>query len=139
MKPKSRKEILDVCQSNFFNYSTLTKVMIVISILLSAGSIALYLCGYILPTIQDVVYGEIVGWEIVWKICLAVILYYILQFANLIFISIGGSAMCREEEWDTIDFAKAWVNFYEYEKYIDTKDLEDLEDLEDLNDENSDK
>lgn len=139
MKPKSRKEILDVCQNNFLNYSSLTKVMIVISILLSAGSIALYLCGYILPAIQDVVYGRIVGWEIVWKICLAVILYYILQFANLIFISIGGSAMCREEEWDTIDFAKAWVNFYEYEKYIDTKDLEDLEDLEDLNDENSDK
>lgn len=133
MKPKSRKEILDVCQNNFLNYSSLTKVMIVISILLSAGSIALYLCGYILPTIQGIVYGEIVGWEIMWKICLAVILYYILQFANLIFVSIGGSAMCREEEWDTIDFAKAWVNFYEYEKYIDNKDLEDL------NDENSDK
>jgi hypothetical protein len=136
MKPKSRKEILDVCQSNFWNYSTLTKVMIVISVLLSAGSIALYLCGYILPAIQGVVYGEIVGWGIVWEVCLAFVLYYILQFANLIFVSIGGSAMCREEEWDTLDFAKAWVDFYEYEKYIDT---EDLEDLEDLNDENSDK
>ena len=136
MKPKSRKEILDVCQSNFFNYSTLTKVMIAISVLLSAGSIALYLCGYILPAIQGVVYGEIVGWGIVWEVCLAFVLYYILQFANLIFVSIGGSAMCRDEEWDTIDFAKAWVDFYEYEKYIDT---EDLEDLEDLNDENSDK
>ena len=133
MKPKSRKEILDVCQSNFFNYSTLTKVMIAISVLLSAGSIAFYLCGYILPAIQGVVYGEIVGWEIVWEVCLAFVLYYILQFANLIFVSIGGSAMCREEKWDTLDFAKAWVDFYEYEKYIDT------EDLEDLNDENSDK
>ena len=133
MKPKSRKEILDVCQSNFFNYSTLTKVMIAISVLLSAGSIAFYFCGCILPAIQGVVYGEIVGWEIVWEVCLAFVLYYILQFANLIFVSIGGSAMCREEEWDTIDFAKAWVDFYEYEKYIDT------EDLEDLNDENSDK
>ena len=133
MKPKSRKEILDVCQSNFWNYSTLTKVMIVISVLLSAGSIALYLCGYILPAIQGVVYGEIVGWGIVWEVCLAFVLYYILQFANLIFVSIGGSAMCKEEEWDTLDFAKAWVDIYEYEKYIDT------EDLEDLNDENSDK
>lgn len=136
MKPKSRKEILDVCQSNFLNYSTLTKVMIAISVLLSAGSIALYLCGYILPAIQGVVYGEIVGWGIVWEVCLAFVLYYILQFANLIFVSIGGSAMCREEEWDTLDFAKAWVDFYEYEKYINT---EDLEDLEDLNDEDSDK
>ena len=133
MKPKSRKEILDVCQSNFLNYSTLTKVMIAISVLLSAGSLALYLCGYILPAIQGVVYGEIVGWGIVWEVCLAFVLYYILQFANLIFVSIGGSAMCKEEEWDTIDFAKAWVDIYEYEKYIDT------EDLEDLNDENSDK
>jgi hypothetical protein len=133
MKPKSRKEILDVCQSNFLNYSTLTKVMIAISVLLSAGSIALYLCGYILPAIQGVVYGEIVGWGIVWEVCLAFVLYYILQFANLIFVSIGGSAMCREEEWDTLDFAKAWVDFYEYEKYINT------EDLEDLNDEDSDK
>ena len=133
MKPKSKKEILDICQQNFWGYSTLTKVMIVISVLLSAGSIALYLCGYILPAIQGVVYGEIVGWEIVWEVCLAFVLYYILQFANLIFVSIGGSAMCREEEWDTLDFAKAWVDFYEYEKYIDT------EDLEDLNDENSDK
>ena len=133
MKPKSRKEILDVCQSNFFNYSTLTKVMIAISVLLSAGSIAFYFCGCILPVIQGVVYGEIVGWGIVWEVCLAFVLYYILQFANLIFVSIGGSAMCREEEWDTIDFAKAWVDFYEYEKYIDT------EDLKDLNDENSDK
>ena len=136
MKPKSRKEILDVCQSNFWNYSTLTKVMIVISVLLSAGSIALYLCGYILPAIQGVVYGEIVGWGIVWEVCLAFVLYYILQFANLIFVSIGGSAMCKEEEWDTLDFAKAWVDIYEYEKYIDT---EDLEDLENLNDESSDK
>ena len=133
MKPKSRKEILDICQSNFLNYSTLTKVMIAISVLLSAGSIALYLCGYILPTIQGVVYGEIVGWGIVWEVCLAFVLYYILQFANLIFVSIGGSAMCKEEKWDTLDFAKAWVDIYEYEKYIDT------EDLEDLNDENSDK
>ena len=136
MKPKSRKEILDVCQSNFWNYSTLTKVMIVLSVLLSAGSIALYLCGYILPAIQGVVYGEIVGWGIVWEVCLAFVLYYILQFANLIFVSIGGSAMCKEEEWDTLDFAKAWVDIYEYEKYIDT---EDLEDLENLNDESSDK
>ncbi len=124
MKPKSRKEILDVCQSNFFNYSTLTKVMIAISILLSAGSIALYLCGYILPAIQGVVYGEIVGWEIVWEVCLAFVLYYILQFANLIFVSIGGSAMCGEENWDTLDFAKAWVGFYELEGYIEDEDVD---------------
>ena len=119
MKPKSRKEILDVCKSNFWRYSSLTKFMIIISIVLSAAAVALYICGFLIPTISGIISGEIVGMAIIWKVCLACILYAGLQFANLILVSIGGSAMCREEDWDTIDFAKAWVDFYEYEKYIE--------------------
>ena len=124
MKPKSRKEILDICQSNFFNYSTLTKVLIVISVVLSAGSIALYLCGYILPTIQGIVYGEIVGWDIAWKIGLVFVYYAAVKFVNLFLVSIGGAAMCREENWDTEDFAKAWANMYKYEGLFDDENFE---------------
>lgn len=118
MKPKSRKEILDICQNNFWNYSTLSKILIIISILLSAAATVYYIGGYILPTIQGIINNEIVGLEIIWKICLGYILYYVLQFVNLFFISIGGSAVCREENWESIDFAKAWVNIYKYENYI---------------------
>ena len=133
MKPKNRQEILDICQSNFFNYSTLTKVAIIIAVVLSAGSLALYLCGYILPTIQGIVYGEIVGWDIVWKVCLAFLYYAGLHFVNLFCVSIGGATMCREENWDINDFSMAWMNMYEYVNYIES------EDLDDLNDEKSDK
>ena len=119
MKPKSRKEILDICQSNFFSYSTLTKVLIIVCVLLSAGALSVYLCGYILPTIRGVIYGDIVGWDIVWKVCIGYILYHVLKFVNLIFVCIGGAAMCREENWETLDFSKAWLNMYKYEKYID--------------------
>lgn len=135
MKPKSRKEILDVCQSNFFNYSTLTKVAIIIAVVVSAGSIALYLCGYILPTIQGIVYGEIVGWDIIWKVFLAFLYYVGLHFVNLICVSLGGATMCREESWDINDFSMAWMNMYKYMSYIETEEEEELEDLDDENSE----
>lgn len=125
MKPKSRKEILDVCQSNFLNYTTLTKVAIIIAVVLSAGSLALYLCGYILPTIHGVVYGQIVGWDIVWKVCLAFLYYGGLHFVNLFCVSLGGATMCREENWDINDFSMAWMNMYEYVNYIESEDLDD--------------
>lgn len=118
MRPKSRKEILDICQNNFWNYTTLSKIMIIISIVLSAGAVAYYIGGYIIPTLQGIINNDIVGWNVVWKLCLGYILYYVLQFANLIFISIGGVAVCREENWETIDFATAWVDLYKYDKYI---------------------
>ena len=125
MIPKSRKEILDICQNNFLNYSTLSKIMIFISVLLSAATLALYICMYVAPTLRDIVNGDIVGWQIVWRVCLGFILYYVWKLSNLICVSIGGSAMCREENWDTLDFAKAWVDLYEYEKYINSDDIDD--------------
>lgn len=130
MKPKSRKEILDVCQDNFLSYSTLTKVAITIAVVLSAGSLALYLCGYILPTIQGVVYGEIVGWNLVWRVCLAFLYYVGLHFINLFCVSIGGATMCREENWDINDFSMAWMNMYKYVDYTETEEEEDLENLD---------
>ena len=133
MKPKSRKEILDVCQSNFLNYSTLTKVAIIIAVVLSAGALSVYLCGYILPTIQGVIYGEIVGWDLAWRVCLAFLYYAGLHFVNLFCVSLGGATICREENWDINDFSMAWMNMYKYKKYIDTDDLENL------NDENSEE
>lgn len=125
MKPKSKKEILDTCQNNFFNYSTLSKIMIIISIVLSAAVLMLFVCGYIIPTAQDIIYGNIVGWNIVWRICLGFILYYVWKFANMISISIGGSAMCTEEKWEHLDFAKAWVNIYKYDKYLKDEENSD--------------
>ena len=119
MKPKNRKEILDTCQNNFWNYSTLSKVMIIISIVLSAAAVVYYICGYIIPTVQGIVHGDIIGWNIIWKICLGFILYYVLQFVNLICVSIGGSVICKEEKWESLDFAKSWMNIYKYDKYID--------------------
>jgi hypothetical protein len=118
MKPKSRKEILDVCQNHFWNYSTFNKIAIILALLLSAGAVALYLCGYVLPTIQGIVWGEIVGWNIVWRLCLMVILYFGLNFVNLLSVSLGGAIMCREEQWDINDFSMAWMNMYEFEKYL---------------------
>ena len=123
MKPKSRKEILDTCQNNFWNYSTLSKVMIIISVVLSAAAVVYYICGYVIPTIHGIINGDIVGWDILWKICIGYLLYYVLKLANLIFVCIGGSAMCREENWESIDFAKAWADIYKYDKYI--KDIMD--------------
>ena len=128
MKPKCKKDILDICQSNFWNYTTLSKIMIIISVALSAASVVYYLCGYIVPTVQGVINDEIVGWEFMWKICLGYILYYVLRIANFMFVAIGGSAVCREENWDTFDFAKAWVDIYKYEKYFD--DINDDENSE---------
>ena len=114
MKPKSRKDILNICWSNFSNYSTISKLLIITSVILSAATIAFYICRYIYPTIQGIVYGDIIGWDIVWKCCLVYLLHYVVQFINLIFVSIGGSAMCREENWDVKDFSIAWANMYEY-------------------------
>ncbi len=130
MTPKSRKEILDICMSDFFNYSTLSKGCIIFSLILSATVFALYICGYVVPTLQDIISGEIVGWNVIWNIFLAVILYFVSNFVNLICISIGGAAICSEENWDHMDFAKAWVDMYEYDEYL--KD-------EETNDENSEK
>ena len=118
MIPKSRKEILDICQSNFSNYSTLSKVFIIFSLILSAAVFASYICWYIVPTLQDIISGEIVGWNVIWRICLGVILYFVSHFANIFCISIGGAAICSEENWDHLDFAKAWVDMYEYEQYL---------------------
>lgn len=118
MNPKNRKEILDTCQNNFWNYSMLSKIMIIISIVLSAAAVVYYIGGYIIPTIQGIIHGDIVGWNIVWKVFLGFILYYVLYFVNIICVSIGGSAVCREENWDTIEFSKAWMDIYKYEKYL---------------------
>lgn len=118
MNPKNRKEILDTCQNNFWNYSMLSKIMIIISIVLSAAAVVYYIGGYIIPTIQGITHGDIAGWNIVWKVFLGFILYYVLHFVNIICVSIGGSAVCREENWDTFEFSKAWMNIYKYEKYL---------------------
>ena len=114
MKPKSRKDILNICWSNFSNYSTISKLFIITSVILSAATIAFYICRYIYPTIQGIVCGDIAGWDIVWRCCLVYLLHYVVMFINLIFVSIGGSAMCREENWEVKDFSIAWTNMYEY-------------------------
>ena len=116
LKPKSRKEILNTCQNNFYNYSISSKILIIIGIVLSAAATAYYIVGFIIPTIQGISYNTIIGWDIVWRIFLGFILYYILQFINLICISIGGTAICREENWESLEFARAWMNIYKYKK-----------------------
>lgn len=116
MKPKSRKDILDTCQSNFWDYSPLTKVLIIISLVLSAVTIALYICNYIYPVGCGIVSGDITGWHLVWKICFAFILYIVLRTVNLVFVSISGAAVCNEENWSIDDFAYAWLNMYKYEQ-----------------------
>ena len=126
MKPKNRKEILDTCQNNFWNYSTYSKVMIITSVVLSAALMAYYLVGFVIPTIQGIINNEIVGWNVILQIFLCYILYYVQRFINIIFICIGGSAVCREENWDTFDFANAWVDIYKYEDYLD--DINDTTD-----------
>ena len=117
MVPKYRNEILNICKNNFWKYSTLNKFLIIISIVLSATSIAYYICEFVVPTINGIVCCEIVGWKVISKICLLFVLYCILKLANIIFVSIGGYAICQEENWDNLDFAKAWVNTF---KYIDS-------------------
>lgn len=125
ISPKNKKEILEICQNNFFNYSTLTQTLIIISVVLSATALALYLTEYIIPTTQDIIYDRIEGWNIVWRIFLAFVLYYVLKIINIICVSIGGTMLCREEGWNIEDFSKAWVGFYKYEKYLkDEKDDE---------------
>lgn len=114
MKPKSRKDILNICWSNFSNYSTISKLFIITSVILSAATIAFYICRYIYPTIQGIVCGDFAGWDIVWRCCLVYLLHYVVLFINLIFVSIGGSAICREENWEVKDFSIAWMNMYEY-------------------------
>ena len=128
MKPKSRKEILDTCQNNFWNYTTLSKIMIIISVVLSAAVMAYYLVRFVIPTIQGIINNEIVGWNILLQIGLCYILYHVQRFINIVFVCIGGSAVCREENWETFDFAKAWVNIYKYEDYLE--DINDTTDIE---------
>lgn len=127
MKPKSREEILNTLQNNFWNYTTLSKILIIISILLSASSVVYYLCGQVFPTIQGIINGDITGWFVLWKICIVYLLYYVLRIVNIVFVCIGGSAMCREEQWESIDFAKAWVDLYQYEKYFNETNDEKYE------------
>lgn len=125
ISPKNKKEILEICQNNFFNYSTLTQILIIISVVISATAVALYLTEYIIPTTQDIIYDRIEGWNIVWRIFLAFVLFYVLKIINIICVSIGGTMLCREEGWNIEDFSKAWVGFYKYEKYLkDEKDDE---------------
>lgn len=124
MKPKSRKDILDICQSNFWDYSPLTKVLIIISLVLSAVTIALYICNYIYPVGCGIVSGDITGWHLVWKICFAFILYIVLRTVNLVFVSISGAAVCNEENWSIDDFAHAWLNMYKYEQDDDGENFE---------------
>lgn len=124
MIPKSRRDILNVCYDNFSNYSTLTKILIIASVVLSAISVALYICEYIYPTGYGIINGDITGWHIVWKICFAFILYIVLQTVNLVFVSISGAAVCNEENWEIDDFAKAWLNMYKYEQDAGDKNFE---------------
>lgn len=110
LNPKNRKEILDVCQNNFWNYSIITKFLIITNIILYAFMLSLYFCKYIYPTACDIIYGNIIGWDMFWKILIAFILYEIINSINLIFVSISGVALCKEENWDVENFAYAWMN-----------------------------
>ena len=124
MKPKNRKEILDICQNNFFNYSILTKIAIVFGLVASAGVLAAYIVLYIYPTICGIIYGQIIGWEIFWKTCLGYILYELYKGFNRLLISLGGAAMCIEEKWSADDFVKAWLNIYLYDEHTDDGESE---------------
>jgi hypothetical protein len=119
MEPKSRKEIINTCQNNFLNYSTFNQFLIIISVAMSAASVVYYICEFLIPILQGIVLCEIVGWQVLWKIILLFVLYCVLKIANIFFIAIGGFAMCQEENWDNLDFSKAWFNFFEHKKYID--------------------
>lgn len=125
MKPKNRKEIFDICQNNFFNYSILTRIVIVFGLVASAGVLAAYIVQYIYPTICGIICGQIIGWEIVWKICLGYILYELWNGFNSILISLGGAAMCMEEKWSTDDFVNAWLNIYQYDEHTDDRESEE--------------
>lgn len=113
MKPKNRKEILEICQEHFWYYSILTKFLISISVVLSAATLALYLWYCVLPISSGIIFGTIVGWDILWKLFIIFIFYEVFCAVNLIFVSIGGVAMCNEEKWETEDFAIAWMNAYD--------------------------
>ena len=110
MKPKNRKDILDTCQNNFWNYSGITKFLVVLCVLLSAAMMVLYICEYIFPTFMGIIDCEIVGWDIILRIGLGFMLYILMDGINIFLVSLGGVAMCREEKWDIEDFSNAWVN-----------------------------
>lgn len=110
MKPKNRKDILDTCQNNFWNYSGITKFFVVLSIFLSAAMTVLYICEYIFPTFMGIIDCEIVGWDIVWRIGIGFMLYILIESINIFLVSLSGVAVCREENWDIEDFSNAWVN-----------------------------
>lgn len=130
MKPKSRKDILNICQNNFSEYSLFTKVMIIISMLLSAAALGLYITKCILPIICGILNGEIIGIYIFLKIFLMILLYMVLRGINLFLISISGASICMEENWDTIDFAKAWLNMYKYEQYFNNDKSDEFDNSE---------
>lgn len=114
MKPKSRNDILDICWKNFPNYSISSKIFIILSVVLFSATILFYIGKYIYPTVLGIINGDIVGWNILWRCCIVYLLHYVVDFINLIFISIGGYAMCKEENWETQDFAISWMDMYEY-------------------------
>lgn len=110
MKPKNRKDILDTCQNNFWNYSVITKFLVVLCVFLSAAMTVLYICEYIFPTFMGIIDCEIIGWDIVWRIGIGFMLYILIDSINIFLVSIGGVAVCREENWEIEDFSNAWVN-----------------------------
>jgi hypothetical protein len=129
-QPKCRKDILNTVQDNFWNYSTVTKILIIIGIVSSVATFGIYIEKYICPTILYIYSGDIFGWEIVWRLGLAYILYEVWRGLNLIFVSLGGAAICMEEKWDNMDFAKAWMNMDKYEKYFNNNSSDENSDFE---------
>lgn len=130
MKPKSRKDILNICQNNFGGYSLFTKVMIIISVLLSSAALGVYVAKYVFPIICGIINGDIVGIYILLKICLIILLYIALRGINLFLVSVCGASICMEEKWDTIDFAKAWLNMYKYEVYFKNDKSDEIDNSE---------
>lgn len=129
-QPKCRKDILNTVQNNFWNYSTATKIIIIIGLVSSAATLGIYIGKYICPTIINISSGDIFGWELVWRLGLAYILYEVWRGVNLIFVSLGGAAICMEEKWDNMDFAKAWLNMNKYEKYFNNNSSDENSDFE---------
>ena len=72
--------------------------------------------------VEGILYSEIVGWAVIYKCFLAFLFYKVIKLINLFCVSIGASGLCKEENWDTNDFSKAWMNIYKYEDYIKTED-----------------
>lgn len=130
MKPKSRKDILNICQNNFGGYSLFTKILIIISLVLSTSALGLYITKCVVPILFGIINGEFIGIYILLKICLVFLLYLVLRGINLFLVSICGASICMEENWDTTDFAKAWLNMYKYEVYFNNDKLDEFDNSE---------